>query len=145
MNLKITRTIAFAGAIALFSGVANAEDHMVKAQGVKFDPQVIFVQPGDTITWTSMPTHDTASVEGMIPDGAEGWQSKMGENFTITVEKEGAYVYKCTPHVSVGMLGAIVVGDGEPPNLSAIESSPENKGMIKAKGVKPLVKALAAR
>ncbi len=26
----------------------------------------------------------------MIPEGAEPWRSKMGENLTITVEQEGA-------------------------------------------------------
>ena len=29
----------------------------------------------------------------------------------ITVDKPGAYVYKCTPHMTTGMVGTIVVGD----------------------------------
>ena len=71
-----------------------------------------------------MTGHDTASIEGMIPEGAETWQSKMGEEgYTITVEKEGAYIYKCTPHMSTGMVGAIVVGDGEPANLASLETA----------------------
>ena len=80
---------------------AVAEEHLIKAAGVKFDPQITFAQPGDTVTWTDMPAHDTASIEGVIPEGAEPWRSKMGENFTVTVEKEGAYVYQCTHLMSV--------------------------------------------
>ncbi len=47
----------------LHLGAAGAEDHLIKAAGVKFDPQITFAQPGDTITWTNMPAHDTASIE----------------------------------------------------------------------------------
>ena len=75
-----------------------------------------------------MSVHDTASIEGMIPEGAEPWRSKMGENFTVTVEKERVYVYQCTPHVGAGMIGAIVVGNDVPSNLAAVENHPQNKG-----------------
>jgi len=101
----------------------SAEQLKVKGVITQWQPLVLFAQPGDTVTFTNMAGHDTASIEGMIPEGAEAWQSKMGEEaFTITVEKEGAYIYKCTPHMSTGMVGAIVVGDGDPANLEVIEA-----------------------
>ena len=62
----------------LHLGAAAGEENHIKAAGVKFDPQITFAQPGDTVTWTDMPAHDTASIEGMIPEGAEPWRSKMG-------------------------------------------------------------------
>ncbi len=136
---------AMLGMLAMLHlGVAGAEEHLIKAAGVKFDPQITFAQPGDTITWTNMPAHDTASIEGMIPEGAEPWRSKMGENFTITVEKEGAYVYQCTPHVGAGMVGAIVVGNDSPSNLEAVESHPQNKGMV-GHGIRKLKQALKTK
>ena len=66
----------------------------------------------------------------LIPEGAQPWQSKLGEEFNLTLDKEGAYIYKCTPHVSAGMLGAIVVGELPPKNLDQIHAHPENKGMV---------------
>jgi pseudoazurin len=93
--------------------------------------------------------HDTEAIEGMMPAGAEGWKSKLGEEaYTITVEKEGAYIYKCNPHISTGMVGAIVVGDGDPANLGDIEKSlPEVKvgrNMVN-RAVKKMKKALEKR
>ena len=133
---------------ALFSSQVLAEEHVVKAMVTKYEPVVVFTQPGDTVTWTNMAGHDSVSLPGMIPEGAEAWQSKMGENFTVTLEKEGAYVYKCSPHVSLGMLGAIVVGANPPANLSAIDkalkTTKEPKGMVK-RVVKQLKQALAAK
>ena len=104
---------------------ATAEKLIVKGVVTQWVPLVLFAQPGDTVTFVNMAGHDTAAIEGMIPEGAVVWGSKMGEEaFTITVEKEGAYIYKCTPHMSMGMVGAIVVGDANlPANLPGIEAS----------------------
>jgi plastocyanin len=44
----------------------------------------------------------------------------MREEFGVTLDKEGAYVYKCSPHIGLGMLGAIVVGEGQPENIDQI-------------------------
>jgi len=92
--------------------------HIVTAQGLKYEPMVIKIQPGDTVAWENMPTHDTQSLEGMIPEGAEAWHSSLGENYQRTFTVEGIYVYKCTPHIGAGMGGAIIVG--KPVNLAAI-------------------------
>ena len=101
-----------------------AEQLKVKGVITQWDPLVLFAQPGDTVTFVNMAGHDSETIEGMLPEGAEGWKSKMGEEaFTVTVEKEGAYIYKCNPHMSTGMVGAIIVGDDDPANLPGIEES----------------------
>jgi pseudoazurin len=92
--------------------------HIVTAQGLKYEPLVIKIQPGDTVAWENMPTHDTQSIEGLIPEGAEAWHSELGKNYERTFTVEGIYVYKCTPHIGAGMGGAIIVGN--PVNLDAI-------------------------
>ncbi|ADE16880.1 blue (type 1) copper domain protein [Nitrosococcus halophilus Nc 4] len=102
-----------------FSGMATAETHVIKTIGPAFNPMVVFAEPGDTITWTNMSAHDTRSINGLIPEGAEPWQSQMGQNFNITLEEEGIYLYECSPHIGLGMTGAIVVG--EPNNLAELE------------------------
>lgn len=139
------RTISLTGLLLAtpVSG-ALADTVEVKAASTKFEPAVVFVKPGDTIKWTNMAGHDTVSLSGMIPDGAQAWQSKMGEEYTTTLNTPGAYVYKCSPHVSLGMVGTIVVGDGKPANLDAIKGSPENKGMI-GRAIKQLDKELETK
>ncbi len=37
----------------------------------------------------------------------------------MTLSKPGVYMYQCAPHVGMGMIGAIVVG--EPANLEAVK------------------------
>lgn len=98
--------------------VTGGQVHIVTAQGLKFEPMVTIIQPGDTVAWENMPTHDTQSIEGLIPEGAESWHSQLGNNYEHTFTVEGIYVYKCTPHIGAGMGGAIIVG--KPTNLDAI-------------------------
>ncbi|HIC47587.1 MAG TPA: copper-binding protein [Methylophaga aminisulfidivorans] len=100
---------------------AEAKTHIVTAVGLKYEPLVIQIQPGDKVAWENMPTHDTQSLEGLIPEGAEAWHSQMGENYQRTFTVEGIYVYKCTPHFGAGMGGAIIVGN--PVNLDQIKAA----------------------
>lgn len=146
------RTMSYVAGL-IFAAVvaqnANAEQLKVKAVITQWQPLVLFAQPGDTVTFTNMAGHDTTSLEGMIPEGAKAWGSKMGEEaFTITLEKEGAYIYKCTPHISTGMVGAIIVGNGDPENLEAIETSLPNvsvgRNMVN-RTIKKTKQALAKR
>ncbi|MGH8582056.1 MAG: plastocyanin/azurin family copper-binding protein [Gammaproteobacteria bacterium] len=131
-------------AASLFSGYALADEVVIKGAGVKFDPTVAFVKAGDTVKFTNMAGHDAASIDGMIPEGAQGWKSKLGEELSVTLDKEGAYIYKCTPHAGNGMVAAVLVGEAAPANLEAIKANPEYKGMIK-RAVTQLEEALAAR
>ena len=89
-----------------------SSEHVVKGVGMEWKPSVTFAKPGDRIKFTGMIGHDSESIENMLPSGAKKWKSKMGEeDFTVTLDKEGLYIYKCNPHVAVGMFGAIVVGE----------------------------------
>jgi len=143
MLINKTNIAALAVASVLWSQIAAADVVEVKAVVTKFEPEVAFIKPADSVKFTNMAGHDTVAIEGMIPEGAKPWKSTMGEEITITLDKEGAYVYKCTPHVGNGMVGAIVVGKVPPTNLDAIKKSPENKGMI-GRAVRQLEKALEA-
>jgi hypothetical protein len=48
------------------------------------------------------------------------------EGYSVTLYVEGAYIYTCDVHMSLGMVGAIVVGDAQPRNLAAIDAAVEN-------------------
>jgi pseudoazurin len=87
-----------------------------------FEPAFVKVAPGDTVTF--IPTdkgHNVETIKGMIPEGAEAFKSKMNENYKVTFDKPGAYGVKCTPHVGMGMVGFVVVGDS-PANLDTIKT-----------------------
>ncbi|MCB1747154.1 MAG: hypothetical protein KDK06_08245 [Gammaproteobacteria bacterium] len=118
--------------------------HEIKGVVTQWAPLVTFAAPGDTIVFRQMTGHDSEALEGMIPTGAEPWKSALGEEgFSVTLTEPGAYMFKCNPHVSMGMVGAIVVGEVPPANLAAIEASPQNKGMI-GRAIRKLKQALDA-
>jgi len=77
-----------------------------------FEPSVLRVQVGDSVTFKATDAgHNSASIEGMIPPGAEAWDGGMSQDITITLTEEGTYVYQCTPHLMMAMVGVITVGD----------------------------------
>ena len=117
-------TIFTAAALAamIMTGGAYAADHQVQLlnkgeHGVMvFEPNYIEAAPGDTVTF--VPTdkgHDAASIDGMIPEGAESFKGEISKPITVTVDKEGIYGVKCVPHYGMGMVALIVVG--KPVNL----------------------------
>ncbi|WP_350334914.1 pseudoazurin [Coralliovum pocilloporae] len=89
-----------------------------------FYPLIQTVEAGDTVTF--LPTnrgHNSASIKGMIPEGAEPWKGKINQEISVTFEKPGIYGYMCTPHVSLGMVGLVIVkGDGVAHNLEAAKA-----------------------
>ena len=84
-----------------------------------FYPRVVAVQPGETVVFKAVDKgHNSASIDGMLPDGAEAWNGKISKDIEVTFDKPGVYGYKCTPHATVGMVGLIVVeGEGKLDNL----------------------------
>ncbi|MEM7269396.1 MAG: pseudoazurin [Pseudomonadota bacterium] len=86
---------------------------MITEPGAKiFVPDLLKVEVGDKVQFVNLSGHhNTESIDGMIPDGAEAWISDIDETFTIKITHEGVYGYKCTPHYENGMVGLIVAGD----------------------------------
>jgi len=103
-------------ALAMASTSTLAADHEVKMlnQGkdgmMTFEPGFLNVAPGDTVTF--LPTdmaHNTHSV--LSPTEGATWNGSMGEKVTVTLNKEGVYLYQCDPHLPLGMVGVIQVGE----------------------------------
>ena len=96
-----------------------------------FTPNILRVQVGDTVTFIpSDDGHNTASKRGMLPDGADPWNSPMDEEFSITFTVEGVYGYVCLPHYEMGMVGLIVVGA----DLSNLEDAKDVRQLGDARG-----------
>jgi len=76
-----------------------------------FEPAVIKVSVGDTIHFKATDlSHNSASMAGMIPSGADSWAGMLSQDISVTLDKEGVYVYQCDPHVMMAMVGVVQVG-----------------------------------
>nr|WP_306269583.1 pseudoazurin [Pararhizobium sp. IMCC3301] len=82
--------------------------------GMVFQPDFIRAMPGDTIKFLSSDKgHNAEAIEGMLPEGVEPFKSKISKDFELTVDEEGLYGVKCTPHYGLGMVAVIAVGASE--------------------------------
>jgi plastocyanin len=82
--------------------VAATEVEMVKSYS--FDPKVIEIEAGETVTWTNEDnfTH-TVQVQGQ-----EDHKVERGESVEITFDEPGTYDYVCTLHRQ-DMDGTVIV------------------------------------
>ena len=99
----------------LISIPSFAEDHYVRmlnnGEGgmMVFEPAVLSVNVGDTVNFVATDmAHNSASV--LTPAGATPWNGAMNEEISITLDTAGVYVYECTPHAMMAMVGVIKVG-----------------------------------
>ena len=44
-----------------------------------------------------------------MPDGVTKYESKISKDANYTFNKPGVYLYQCTPHKAMGMIGIVVV------------------------------------
>ena len=100
--------------------VGAAQTHTINAEARAFNPDIVYIQPGDTVGWINMTSHNSVSIDGLIPAGATPWRGQLGENLKVTLTVEGIYGYVCEPHIGFGMMGVIVVG--KPANLAEVKA-----------------------
>lgn len=121
------RNIAFLFIFLALS--ASAENFNIKmvntdssGQIMVFDPPFLKVNIGDTVTFIPADAlHNSKSVPNLIPSSATPWEGAMDEKITVELNTEGIYVYQCTPHLALGMIGVIQVGN--PVNLQEISEN----------------------
>ena len=89
-----------------------------------FKPRIIKAKVGDTIKFVpTNPTHQSSSIEGMLPEGARGWKGEVNKEVSYVVPKPGIYGFECVPHYAAGMVGIIIVeGEGMDANLAAAKA-----------------------
>ncbi|WP_435349414.1 halocyanin domain-containing protein [Haloarchaeobius sp. HRN-SO-5] len=76
-----------------------------------FDPPVVRVDPGTTVVWRwsgDGGVHNVVAADGSFGSDTMG---EAGTTFEHVPESTGVVRYSCTPHESLGMKGALVVGD----------------------------------
>ena len=111
------KNILLAISVFLLSIPAFAAEHEVKmlnngAGGMMiFEPAVLKASVGDTVKFVATDmAHNSVSV--FTPPGATPWKGAMNQEIVITIDKPGVYIYECTPHAMMAMVGVIQASDG---------------------------------
>ena len=125
------KKLVFALLISLSSFSSFSEEHVIKMlnagkEGMMvFEPAVITISKGDTVKFLATDvSHNSSSVEGMIPEGAQPWIGPLSQDIEITLTEEGVYVYQCTPHNMMAMVGVIKVESSA--NLEQVKQKAES-------------------
>ena len=102
-----------------------------RADGQKmvYSQDIIKVNIGDSVTW--LPKTKGHNVEFIsVPKGVKKIKkSKLNKEYNYKFEKAGIYLYQCTPHKAMGMIGLVVVDD----NTDNIKSIKKAKVLGKSK------------
>lgn len=109
---KFLFVVCCAAITTLLSAKAATIQVEVGADGLKFTPQDVTIQAGDTIEWTwSASGHSSTSGTAGHPDGL--WDSGVqnsGFVFSRTFTTPGAFPYYCSVHgICCGMIGSVTV------------------------------------
>lgn len=120
--------------------------------GFTYDPPAVAVDPGTTVVWEwtgEGGTHD-------VVDEGDAYSSELvadaGHVFEHTFDDEGVSLYGCTPHIPMGMKGAVLVGE-EAAEAAAdtagtqgsVQSIPMLPGVAASLGIIALVTAAISR
>jgi pseudoazurin len=82
------------------------------AGSMVYEPDYLQITPGDTVKF--IPTqsgHNAASVAGLLPQGAEAFKGRINQQLEQTFRVQGLYGIQCIPHLAMGMVMLIQVGE----------------------------------
>ena len=86
-----------------------------------FSKKVIKIDINDEVLWKSVDKGHNVEFIGM-PDGALKYKSKHSKDAVYKFSKAGIYLYQCTPHKAMGMIGIVVVGN-DTSNLEVVKKA----------------------
>ncbi len=100
-------------------------------QKMVYSQDIVNIDINDTVKW--MPTSKGHNVHFVsVPGSLEiPKKSKVNKEYSYTFNQPGIYLYQCTPHRSMGMIGLVIVGE-DISNINEIASS-KVVGMSKKK------------
>ena len=104
LPFALPAVVVAAGCGAAQSSVPVASDHVSMAKSYRFDPKVVEIKAGDTVTWTNNDNF-THTVKA---DGMRDHKVGRGDSVSIGFDKAGTYQYVCTLH-SHDMHGTVIV------------------------------------
>jgi len=81
--------------------------------------KVAKIDLNDKIIWKHISKGHNVEFIGM-PKGVKKFKTKINKKAEYEFKKPGIYLYQCTPHKAMGMIGIVVVG-GDKSNLEKIK------------------------
>ena len=106
----------------------------------RYDPMLSVIDVGGKVLWKA--TTKGHNVEFMVAPDDIKYKSKMHKSAGYTFTTPGIYTYKCTPHISAGMVGVVVVGN-ELSNMEAAMNNSQYYGQAKEL-IQDILKGLSA-
>ena len=116
MSTSKSIPVIFTVITLLFSSHAIAENYTINMlnklgkERMVYSEKIISIKVNDEITWKSVDKGHNVEFIGM-PKGVSKYKSKISKDAKYTFTKPGIYLYQCTPHKAMGMIGLIVVGE----------------------------------
>ena len=107
---NIMKLITLMISLLLISNLVNAETIQIEfTENDTYSLEIAKINVGDTIEW--LPKNRGHNVEFLAgPDmNALPPKSKLNSLHSVIFELPGVYLYQCTPHGNMGMLGLVVV------------------------------------
>ena len=95
-----------------------------------YSTEIVEIGIGQTVKW--IPTDKGHNVEFKeMPKGVKKFKSKVNKDAEYNFKIPGIYLYICTPHIAMGMIGLVVVGN----DLSNLEDIKKVKMRGKSKKI----------
>ena len=111
-SMRILMTLFTIMALLTISKAALAETIQIEfTENDLYSIEVARIDVGDTIEW--LPKDEGHNVELLVGPKTNSLptKSKIDEVFSVIFKVPGVYLYGCTPHGNMGMLGLIIVGN----------------------------------
>lgn len=110
--MRILPALFILTTLLIFSKGASAET--VEIEFTKFDTysiEVVHIDVGDSVEWLPESVgHNVEFIAGPNMNALPK-SSKMDDLHSVVFKMPGIYLYGCTPHLNMGMLGLVIVGN----------------------------------
>ncbi len=131
--MQLTLSFYFVLILLLVSRLSYAETIQIDfTSDDSYSVEVANIDIGDTVEW--LPKNKGHNVEFLAGPNMNSLPKKSELNafYSVTFRLPGVYLYHCTPHGNMGMLGLIVVGNDfhNLENIEEIELSRVAKSVL---------------
>ena len=118
--------------IIVISNTVNAKTIQIEfTEDDTYSKEVAYIDVGDTIEWLPDVDHN---VEFLGGPNMNSLPEKSGFNsfYKVNFDLPGVYLYHCTPHGNMGMLGLVIVGNNfhNLKDIEKIKLSPVAKSVL---------------
>ena len=110
--MRILPTLFYIVILLIISKVAPAETIKIEfTEDDSYSIEVAHIDVGDTIKW--LPKNEGHNVEFLAGPKMSSLpaKSKIDAPHSVIFNVPGVYLYGCTPHGNMGMLGLVIVGN----------------------------------